>query len=142
MKKCLNIHYIMLYCETYIKESKHIYFFDLNNYKVVSRDELINKFGYTDSLLNDEISLECNYSILPLFQVNVIEKISKFLVQENQRNLLKSLNDLSDNDIYILFQKICDSNPMISGHWDEFIKKCEADEAIKWCKEHNIAYIL
>lgn len=142
MNKVVNIRTIILYTEVVEDNPEHYYFLDLNSYEILSRKDLVEELGYEEDALNDEVTLEYSSSLLPVLKINVVEKMKEFLVIEHEKEFLKSISDLDNNEMYIAFDVRCERDTFLEMHWCEYIEKVEIEEAIRWCNEHNLKYEL
>lgn len=144
MHKCISIDYITQYCSSYSNNSENsIYFFDLKEYKVYSKYELIKDWGFEEEDFCNLINLEYEMQLIPVCRVNIIDEIRSFLLSENNRKLsnkISNMCNMSNDEVYVNFQKLCDYDAVISSHWNEYIERVKTHCTIKWCKDNNIIY--
>lgn len=139
MSKTVNIKEVILYCN--IDNNEEFYFyFNMNDFKFYSRNNLKSDFGYDDSLFDDENSLLYIYNIVPMFEVDENSKIIEFLLQENNKKIIRTIKRMNHIEIRKLVQTMFDYDYGFGCRWTKYIHKYKTDTAVEWCKKNNISY--
>ncbi len=141
--KTVDINYI----SDYILYNSHdirsvYYYFDLTEYEIISIDALKSKYGFTDDIFTDIVTLQYVYNIVPLAVIDIDSEKRNYLHSLNNRRIDRTIKNLDNDEFYIYFQKLWDTEDKIflSG-WDEYEKKCCIKLAVEWCENYSIPYM-
>lgn len=140
--KTVDIDYI----SNYISYNSHdirtvYYYFDLTESEIISIDELKSKYGFTDDIFSDKITLQYVYNIVPLATIDLDSEKRNYLHSLNNRKIDREIKNLDNDGLYIYFDKLWDTEDKIFlSQWDEYEKKCCIKLAVEWCENYNIPY--
>lgn len=84
--KTVDIDYISNYILYNSRDAENVYYyFDLTESEIISIDALKSKYGFTEDMLSDKITLQYVYHIVPLATIDFYSA---------KRNYLHSLNNM------------------------------------------------
>jgi len=118
------------------------FFLDLDSLEIYARESLIRDYGLTDEILSDEMTLQYTYRFVPMFRVNVIEKIRLFFENMNNRQISKEIKNLNPDQLNIYFEEHMELNDGDCRRWSQYEKQFMTEAAVEWCKSLYIPYVL
>lgn len=118
------------------------YYFDLTEYKIISIDALKSKYGFTDDMFSDKITLQYVYNIVPLATIDLYSAKRNYLYSLNNRRIDRKIRNLDNDKLDIFFDKLwyTEDKVFLSG-WNKYEKKCCINLAVEWCENYNIPYL-
>ncbi|MDE5770440.1 MAG: hypothetical protein K2I06_02255 [Ruminococcus sp.] len=140
--KTVDIDYISNYIIFNSHDIRNVYYyFDLTEFEIISIDELKSKYGFTDDMFSDKITLQYVYNIVPLATIDRDSEKRNYLHSLNNRKIDREIKNLDNDGLYIYFQKLWDTErAFLLKNWDEYEKKCCIKLAVEWCENYNILY--
>ncbi|MDE6538671.1 MAG: hypothetical protein K2K66_00630 [Ruminococcus sp.] len=140
--KTVDINYISNYISYNFRDMENVhYYFDLTEFEIISIDELKSKYGFIDDMFSDKITLQYVYNIVPLATIDLDSEKRNYLHSLNNRKIDREIKSLDNNEFYIYFQKLWDTErAFLLRKWDEYEKQCCIKLAVEWCENYNIPY--
>ena len=83
-----------------------------------------------------------SHEIIPYFNVKRHELEKEFILSLNNKKLSEKFEKLHDKDIVEYFWKYYNVYPELFKGLEEFQNKFILEKAERWCKEHNIDYVV
>lgn len=141
--KPVDIDYISYYILYNSQSAGNVYYyFDLTESEIKSIDALKSKYGFTDDMFSDKITLQYVYNIVPLATIDIYSEKRNYLHNLNNRKIDMEIKNLDNDEFYIYFQKLWDTErAFLLRKWDEYEKKCCIKLAVEWCENYNIPYV-
>ncbi len=103
--KTVDIDYISDYISYNSHDIRSVYYyFDLTEYEIISIDELKSKYGFTDDIFSDNITLQYVYNIVPLATIDRDSEKRNYLHSLNNRKIDREIKNLDNDELYIYFQ--------------------------------------
>ncbi len=118
------------------------WFLDLDSLEIYDRGSLIRDYGLTDEILSDEMTLQYTYRFVPMFGVNVIEKIRLFFDGMNNRQISKEIKNLNPDQLDIYFEEHMELNQGDRRRWTKYENQFLTEAAVEWCESLHIPYVL
>lgn len=141
--KTVDIDYISNYILYNSHDAENVYYyFDLTEYKIISIDALKSKYGFTDDMFSDKITLQYVYNVVPLATIDFYSAKRNYLHSLNNRRIDRKIRNLDNDKLDIFFDKLwyTKDKVFLSG-WNKYEKKCCIKLAVEWCEENNIPYM-
>ncbi len=140
MKNKIEIAKIIQYGAIYISKCEQYYYLSLDDFVIYERNDLKISFGLQDDTLNDPIQLYDDFRIIPVFQLNLTNEMRNFLEKENNKKITREIKNLNENELYMYFRIICESDSLLGDRWGRYAKECLFNAAIEWCKKYHLPY--
>lgn len=111
----------------------------LENYDIYHTETLMSDFSYKNTPEIKESS-----KFIPLFKTDIILLEKEFIKKLNNKTLLNSFNKIlsSGNREYDVAFRIFIEREFLVNSWSEFEKAQLQQDAVAWCKENHIPYII
>lgn len=141
--KTVDIDYISNYISYNSHDTENVYYyFDLTESEIISIDALKSKYGFTDDMFSDKITLQYVYNIVPLVTIDFYSAKRNYLHSLNNRRIDRKIRNLDNDELDIFFDKLwyTEDKSFLSG-WDKYEKKCCIKLAVEWCENYNIPYL-
>lgn len=140
--KTVDINYISDYILYNYHDIENVYYyFDLMESEIISIDKLKSKYGFTNDIFSDKLTLQYVYNIVPLATIDLDSEKRNYLYSLNNRKIDREIKSLDNDEFYIYFQKLWDTEDKIFlSQWDKYEKKCCIKLAVEWCENYNIPY--
>lgn len=111
------------------------FFIGLDDLEIYKREELIERFGFTEENFAEELE----YSrFAPMFRVYMPDKEREFLNAENDRRLSEKIKELNDNELDYFFEVWIETRYGAGCRRGEFERGFLAKAAAEWCKSLHI----
>ncbi len=131
----VNIDEIYTYGRFYPDIERHVnWWFCITDYVIYDTETIVSNFGYTE-----KETIASTDTFIPLFKTNVVELEKSFLLT---LSLSDSAPPFPYDDILAFDRnfKVYVENHLLLRDWYDFEKKHLCNDAIKWCKLHNIHF--
>lgn len=141
--KTVDIDYISNYISYNSHDAENVYYyFDLMESEIISIDALKSKYGFTEDIFSDKITLQYVYNIVPLATIDFYSAKRNYLHSLNNRRIDRKIRNLDNDKLDIFFDKLwyTEDKVFLSG-WNKYEKKCCIKLAVEWCEENNIPYM-
>ncbi|MBE6901289.1 MAG: hypothetical protein E7478_02335 [Ruminococcaceae bacterium] len=137
----LDVSSILYYGRSY-NDREVNYYVNLEDLKVYSTESLIQDFDFTDEILSDDELMIATYRFAPIFRVDIVAEMRRFLNDLNNRRISEKIEELDSEQLYIYFQSYVELNSGDHQRWREHEKRCLTKAAVDWCKQHHVPYVL